>query len=132
MFEISTNADDVARELEEMARQIQPAQERGLDAGAQILKGAKQVEKAKTYVRPTKGKKKRSGDFKRGDVIESEPGERRIVMTGPAADYEEKLANLPKSRDGVDRSNPAADNAFKSAANDAADAVEDEIESVFR
>ena len=114
---MGSNIRLVLRDLENLRPQIQAAIEPALDRAAQILLMAKQREKQATYARPIpltksgKPKWKRSGDFARGDVIQRSRGRRSIVMTGNAARYEERLATLPVSRDGVNRRNAAAPNA---------------------
>jgi len=123
---------DVARAVrslnataDEIARAVEPA----LDRYAQVVLNAKARQVQRTYNRPIpkskngKPKWKRSGDFQRGQSIESATGKRTIKVTGNAEKYEARLANLKVSKDGVNRRNAAAE--------DAARIVEPQILPVF-
>ena len=115
---------DVARAVrslnataDEIARAVEPA----LDRYAQVVLNAKARQVQRTYNRPIpkskngKPKWKRSGDFQRGQTIESETGKRTIKVTGNAEKYEGRLSELPVSKDGVNRRNAAAPDAARIA-----------------
>jgi hypothetical protein len=98
-------------------QRVDEAIEKALDRCAQIALQAKAREIDNTYKRPIprgkggKPKWQRSGAWQGGQRIERKRGERSIVTQGPAERYEGRLSALPRSRDGVNRRNAAAQNA---------------------
>lgn len=111
------STDIVIAALNRMPRQIEAAIEPALDRVAQIALNAKSRQIARTYARAIprsrngRPKWRRSGAWQGGQGIESARGVRRIATTGAATAYEGRLATLPRSRDGVNRRNPAAEDA---------------------
>jgi len=112
------NANMSALDVSGLLGLLPDAAESGLDDVAGMALEVKGGEIQPTYQRPIPAgpqgapKWRRSNDWKEGQVIESEPGERRILTTGAAAEYEGHLESLPSGEDGVNRSNPAAENAL--------------------
>lgn len=129
MLEFSVDAEAIARDLNRLAREIEPAVEAGLDAVATRAKQAKDREVGKTYARKIPRRKsgqpkwRRGGDFREGQTIDKSPGERTIRTRGKAEKYEPRLANLPAGADGINRTNKAAENAAK--------VIEPQIEPIF-
>jgi hypothetical protein len=95
--------------------------EQGLDRAATVVLQQKQRQVSVTYKRAIPRRKKsgkpywkRSGDFQRGQAIQASPGQRLILTANQAARYERRLSRLPNSPiDGVNRSNPAAENTVR-------------------
>lgn len=113
---LSFDAADFQRQIENAAREIQSAVEQAGEVAVEAvgqhglaLKKA-EIERG-TYAKTAPRGSRRTGALRSGQQIESGPSERRIVTTGPAAAYEGHLANLRSGRDGVNRSNPAAEKA---------------------
>ncbi len=119
-------------------QRLEQATERALDRVAGVALQAKAREVNATYRRSIprgksgKPKWKRSGDWQGGQCIESQPGERAIITANDAAKYENRIANLPRGRDGVDRRNPAAENAARKIEPQIAAIVENEIANALR
>jgi len=116
--------------LQKLARaDIERATEKALDRTSQIVLNEKRRQVAKTYARPIprgrngRPKWRRSGDFQSNQTIESRTGERTIGPVGRSSKYEGRLAKLPVSKDGVNRRNPATEEAVR--------IVEPQIEPVF-
>jgi len=124
-----------------LARDLPEAIEGGLDRGGEVLMQAQHRQMQITYSRiiPTsrtgRAKWERSGDLLNGQEINSEPGRRTIVITGPAAEpitgypggYAERLADLPTGPDGVNRTNKFSENAARITEPQVVVAVEQEI-----
>lgn len=114
--------------LEKAGHDIGPALETALDVAAKVTKDAKTRRIGRTYARPIPTHKngspkwKRTGHFAEDLTIESTPGERVIVNRGPSEAYEERLALLDRSADGVMRANSAAEDAY--------DDVEPKVEAI--
>ena len=118
MLSFNFSSAALARDLQRTAERVEAAQEKALDRAAQVTLNAKARTVSRTYKRAIpRGKKgapkwKRTGAWQAGQSIGSRPGERIIETTGAAAQYESRLATLPRSKDGVNRRNAAAEDAF--------------------
>lgn len=124
--------------LQAAPQRIEAAKEIALNRCAEIALQAKAREIDKTYRRPIPRNKSgtpkwnRSGAWQGGQRVESRNGERTVYTTGPAEKYEPRLANLPRSRDGVDRQNAAAQNAAQKIESQMQPVFENEIENALR
>lgn len=138
-FEIKVDLSAVQK-LKGMASHLPRAVENGLEQGARVVLKEKQGEVKKTYDRPIPRRPKsgkpywtRTGNFRRGQAIERPSNTERLVTTqGPASRYEGRLAHLPNSPiDGVNRSNPAAEEATRKIGPQLQRIVEQEIRDQF-
>ncbi len=129
MFEIGTNLPDLDAAISKLVQGLPQAQEKGLDAAARVVLNEKSRQVGKTYARPIPLRKngqpkwKRSGDFSKEQTVQSKPNERIIGGVGNSEKYEGRLAKLPDGADGVNRSNPATEEAVR--------IVEPQVEKVF-
>jgi hypothetical protein len=130
------NAADFGRQMQnvvqEMGRAVEQASEEAVEAVGQRGLDLKQDAVETTYGRPEPRGSRRSGAWRSGQAIERAPSQRRIVTTGPAAAYEPYLADLPTGRDGVNRSNPAAERAAEQLEGEAHGIAEQTIEDSLR
>ena len=114
MVDIKIDTFAIESELQSLVVNVGKASEKGLDTLAKQALKWKNREIAKTYKRPIPNGKdgnpkwERSGAMRDGQTIESSPGQRVITTVGDASGYEARLANLPTGKDGINRSNPAA------------------------
>lgn len=124
MIKIELNASELEK-LKGLKQKLQQAADAGLDHGARLWKDEMHKQIGRTYKRPSKYTYKdsaghtitrewrRTGDLRRGHDVVAKVGERQLVLQGNAGKpiknypggYAEKLAKLPISPDGVDRSN---------------------------
>ena len=115
---ISINTAAIAQ-LNGMGRRMPEVREAVLDRAAQVTLHAKQRTVRRTYKRAIPRSKtgralwERSSAMLNGQVIERRRGVRIIHTAGAAAKYEGRLANLPTGADGVNRTNPAAEDAHR-------------------
>lgn len=112
---IRINADGLATDLLNLANKLEPASEGSLDAVASEGKAEKGRQIDPTYRRAIpkdkhgRAKWERDGAWRDGQRIRKSPGQREIGTDEPARDYEPGLAKRATARDGVNRSNPAAE-----------------------
>jgi hypothetical protein len=117
-IKIDTTALATMAEFNGLASRVPNATRAGLDAVAEETKAEKEAQQNPTYDRPIpRGKNgqpkwERTGQWRDNQVVQNRGADAREILTrGPAAEYEPRLARLPTGSDGVDRSNPASDNA---------------------
>ncbi len=124
-----------------MAADIERAKDRGLDAVADAGEAHKLQEIQETYDRPlAPGQSPRTGAWKAGQEIVKGENERSLITVGAAAQpitgydsgYEGRLAELPVSRDGVNRRNAAAEKTAQWLEQNAQAIFEREIQDVIR
>lgn len=141
------NLNAVLSSLNRAAADIPHAIEAGLEDAATLVNRAKIRQVNKTYQRAIpRGKNgkprwKRSGAWLNGQSVgRPEPLVREIRDTGKAAEpiknypggYAEKLASLPVSKDGVNRSNAAAAEAGRITAPQVPQVFEAAVRAVLR
>lgn len=95
-------------DLDQLQEQVTAVGEASLDALAARGLELKLEQVEETYSRPESRGTTRTGAFREGQSIESEPGVRRVGVRGRAEAYEPHLQVLATGRDGINRSNPAA------------------------
>lgn len=121
MFELSANLSDLDAAIAKLVRDLPQAQEKGLNVSAALVLSEKALQVKKTYDRPipTSSSRrelwKRTGDFRDDQSVQVRPFERLIGGQGNSEKYEGRLARLPNGRDGINRSNPAAETAVRVA-----------------
>lgn len=141
------------KNIRSMADRVPDAIEASVERAGNVLFGAKNKEIAKTYKRPPEHKRetkkaakaagrkkplkprrwKRTGDWQEGQaIVKDNRFQVRVVDTGRPSNpiknypggYAQKLSTLPVSSDGVDRANPAAENAVEKSSDQVQKAIE--------
>jgi hypothetical protein len=123
------------------AREIQKTYQRPIPTNSQVRRASKQVD-AGQKIRVKGGRKaigsggnpawKRSGDWASQQRVQSpSPLVREIAPEGSSEQYEAHLANLPTGALGINRSNPAAENARNVAEAQIKAVIEQELRNAF-
>lgn len=147
-LEIRVDLSDFNRDMQRAPAQVAEAFEAGMDRAGDVALHEKVKQVNKTYARPEgrdprTGRQlwKRTGAWLGGQVVRTIGRfTRSVETTGPAnapitnypEGYEEKVGVLPRSRDGVDRRNAAAQNARPFIERLAPRAAENEVEGKLR
>lgn len=123
--------------LEGLGNDFEKIADAALDRPAQILLNAKIRQIQITYSRTIPTSKTGRALWNRVGlwlesqrIISTRFGERTITTVGKAADYEERLADLPTGAGGVNRTNKASENAVRIAEGQAVAAFEQEIQNM--
>lgn len=134
MIQLEVNAVALVASLQGKAARLGDGIERGVERVAEIAEQQKVRKVGRTSARAIPRSKrgrplwKRTGNWARGQAIEKQGRFGRVLRTiGPAEAYEPVLATLPTSRDGVNRRNDAATDAFETIEPQAQPVFEQEI-----
>jgi hypothetical protein len=119
------------RDMEEIL--VRDLPDAALDRSIQRAKEFKADEQQITYDRgPAPGAPPHTGHWKNDQSIEGSGSERTLLPRGPSAAYEERLSDLPTGRDGINRTNPAAQRARDRTEADIENIVADVVRELLR